>query len=196
MGKKKKSPVTENKEQAIEDIKTIDPDSIEQVELRTKNIVEFAKFSFTLEETREQSLLNQSSHMITAFSVTSAALLMAVPIILEHTSKPKHSIILLSAGIVIALTVLSMVLAVISQWRFEYKTMITGEEIRKIIEDDKASYVYQAQYDYQWIDQLSIIQDRKKQNDDKRYRLINASMIVFLLAIISLFVCSGIIAYW
>ena len=171
----------------------IDPQSQEQVHLRAKNMVEFAKFSYELEEKREQSLIEQSSQMLTAFSVASAALLMAVPIILEYTCIAKRKI-LLSAGLVLLFMLISMVLAVISQWRFKYKTMMNGDELLQKIEADANDHVYQAQYDYQWIDQLKEIQESKKKNNDKRYRLIHASMVFFFVATSCLLLCSLVIA--
>ena len=167
----------------------IDPQSAEQISLRTQNIVEFSKFSYELEEKREQSLIEQSSQMLTAFSIASAALLMAVPIILEYTCISKCRI-LISAGLVLFFMLISMVLAVISQWRFKYKTMMNGDELLQKVEKNAKGHIYQAQYDYQWIDQLKEIQDSKKKNNDKRYKLIHASMIFFLIATASLLLCS------
>lgn len=170
-----------------------DPESKEQIELRLSNIVEFAKFSYELEDKREQSLINQAGQMLTAFSVASAALLMAVPILIEHTAIPRH-MVLTSTGIVLVFMIISMVLAVVSQWRFRYATMMNGEELLRKIEADKSHHVYQSQYDYQWVDQLKVMQDSKKKNNDKRYMLIQASMIVFFVAVGSLIICSIIIA--
>lgn len=171
-----------------------DPQSKEQTELRTKNLVEFAKYSFELEEKREQSLINQSGMLLTAFSVSSALLLMAVPILIEHTSIPKGKI-LLFAGIALFLMLVSMLLAVISQWRFRYVTMMNGEELLKKVEEHLESHVFQSQYDYQWIDQLKNIQNSKKKNNDRRYHFVHASMIAFLLSIICLIVFAFIIAF-
>ncbi len=193
--KKRKSPLAQEEKQSIIVDEVPNPQSVEQITLRLKNIVEFAKFSYELEDKREQSLINQSGQMLTAFSVASAALLMAVPIILEHTCVSKQ-LVLVSAGITLALMVLSMVFAVISQWRFQYTTMMTGEELLQKVEADMDNHVYQSQYDYQWIDQLKEIQVSKKKNNDKRYRLIHASMIVFFAAVTNLIICSVIIACW
>ena len=162
--------------------KTPDPDTFDQFLLRTENARDFAKFSFEQEEKREQSLLSQSGRMLTALSVLSAALTVFVRILLENTDGLKFKI-LLSAGLVLLLLLGSMVLAVISQWRFKYLTMLNGKEFFKKIEEDKRRHVYQSQYNYQWIDQLSRIQESKKANNDKRFRLIHASMIVFFVAI-------------
>ena len=176
-----------------ENNKMPDPESIEQTALRLKNIVEFAKFSYELEDKREQSLINQSGQMLTAFSVASAALLMAIPILIEQTGINKH-MILTTAGIVLTLMIISMVFAMVSQWRFKYITMMNGEELLQKIEADKSHHLFQPQYDYQWVDQLKAIQDSKKKNNDKRYLLIHASMIVFFAAVATLVICSIIIA--
>ena len=42
-------------------------------ELKIKNALNFGRFSLELEEKREQSIITQSSHMLTAFSLFSAA---------------------------------------------------------------------------------------------------------------------------
>ena len=166
-----------------------DPNSIDQTALRTKNIADFARFSFELEEKREQSLISQSGQMLTVFSVVSAALLMAVPILIDYTCVPKNKI-LIAAGIVLTFLLASMVLAVLSQWRFKYATMLNGEELLQKVEKDINNHIYQSQFDYQWIDQLTDIQTSKKKNNDKRYMLVHASMITFLTAIGLLFACS------
>ena len=178
---------------SLKNNKMPDPESIEQTALRLKNVVEFAKFSYELEDKREQSLINQSGQMLTAFSVTSAALLMAIPVLIEYTDINKH-MVLTTAGIVLGLMIISMVLAMISQWRFKYATMMNGEELLQKIEADKTHHVYQSQYDYQWVDQLTVIQNSKKKNNDKRYMLINISMIAFFAAVVVLVICTIIIA--
>ena len=182
-------------EEAIspENNKMPDPDSREQTALRLKNVVEFAQFSYELEDKREQSLITQSGQMLTAFSVTSAALLMAIPILIEHTDINKH-MVLTTAVIVLALMIISMVFAMVSQWRFKYVTMMNGEELLQKIEADKTHHVYQPQYDYQWVNQLTVIQNSKKKNNDKRYILINISMIAFFAAVAALGICTIIIA--
>ena len=177
---------------SVATIETSDPHSIEQETLRMENVAEFARYSFQLEEKREQSILNQAGQMLMAFSVSSVAVLMATPIILDHTSIPS-CMILLSAGIVLTFMLISMVLAVISQWRFHYKTMFNGKELLQKVEADISRHAFQPQYDFQWILQLSAIQESKKKNNDIRCNLIQASMIAFFVAVACLVICSVII---
>ena len=68
--------------------------------LRMENVREFGKFSFDLEEKREQSILNQSSQMLTAFSLFSAAILMALPIMTEYSAIITTSQTMIGSGFI------------------------------------------------------------------------------------------------
>ena len=188
--RQKANQIASNKEPPV----PLTKEQIDRSDFCLKNVVKFAKFSFKLEEKREQSVINQSGQMLTALSVASATILMAVPILIEHTSISKLEI-LISAGIVLALLLTSMTLAVLAQWRFKYVTMKTGEELLQEINKDAENHQHQHQYDSQWINQLNEIQNSKKKNNDLRCKLIIASMGAFFLAVASLILCSFIIAF-
>lgn len=100
--------------------------------LRMENVREFGKFSFDLEEKREQSILNQSSQMLTAFSLFSAAILMALPIVTEYSAIPDWQIMYLTE-VAFAPLIVSLVLAIIAQWRFSYQTMLDAPSSKKRI---------------------------------------------------------------
>ena len=150
--------------------------------LRMENVREFGKFSFDLEEKREQSILNQSSQMLTAFSLFSAAILMALPIVTEYSAIPDWQIMYLTE-VAFAPLIVSLVLAIIAQWRFSYQTMLDAEGFENILYRQKEDYHDQSDYDWQWVYQLSAVQKSKKKNTDFRVRLIKASMICFLLSV-------------
>lgn len=150
--------------------------------LRMENVREFGKFSFELEEKREQSIVNQSSQMLTAFSLFSAAILMALPIVAEYSSIPDWQIMYL-AEVAFAPLLASLVLAIIAQWRFTYETMQDAEGFENILYRQKSDYHDQSDYDWQWVYQLSAVQKSKKKNNDFRVRLIKASMICFLFSV-------------
>ena len=155
---------------------------IQQTELRLKNVVEMGKFSYELKEKREQSLITQSGQMLTTFSIASAAVLMALPVMLEYTYYSQKALLSAAALILLPL-VASMVLAVWAQWRFKYTTMENAAELLSKIEKNADKHIYQAQYNYQWIDQLRIIQESKKELNDRRVKIIKASQICFFIAI-------------
>ena len=164
-------------------VNNINSDKCEKENLKMKNVVDFGKFSYELECQRENSLIGQSGNMLTAFSIYTAALYMIVPIVIEHFKNLTYGI-LLSVGIVSVLLIASLVLALISQWRFKYKTMLDIDVFYNYIDKENDLYKTQADYDYQWKHQLAPIQQSKKINNDKRVKLIVASMITFLCAIV------------
>lgn len=155
---------------------------IKAADIKMRNALNFGRFSYDLEEKREQSIITQSSHMLTAFSLFSAALLMAIPIVIDNTVVPENQVIS-AAGLSFVPLIASLVLTIIAQWRFKYQIMVTAEEFRDELLKNESSYQYQSQYDYQWITQIAQVQKSKKDNDDRRVRLIKASMICFLVAI-------------
>lgn len=153
-----------------------------QADFLMQNIIDLGMYSFELEEKREQSIILQSGNMLTAFSVVSAALIMAIPIVLENTIVPKNQV-LFCAGIAILLLLGSLVLSTLAQWRYKYQTMQTVDEIFNSVNTEHYNYSIQAQFDIQWKEQLSQIHKSKIKNDNKRVNLLKASMIVFWLAI-------------
>ena len=157
-----------------------------QANLRAHNVLEMGKFSYEQEEKREQSLITQSGQMLTTFSIASAAVLMALPIMLQYTYYPKHAI-LWAAVLILFPLVASMVLAVIAQWRFGYQTMVDAGTLLDVIEKNPNEYVYQSHYDFQWIEQLKELQKSKMDVNDLRVKLIKASQICFFVAVGILF---------
>lgn len=158
-----------------------------------KNSVAFAKLSFDLEERREQSLISQSNSMLTAFSLYSAALLMAIPILIVHSPVPDHQI--LSCALLVFIPIVaSLFLTLLAQWRYRYQTMQTGDVFRLEIENNLNAYKYQYQYDYQMIQQLTIVQNSKIKINNKRLRFIQAAMVLFLISC-GILVSFGILFY-
>lgn len=155
---------------------------IKAADMKMRNALSFGRFSFDLEEKREQSIITQSSHMLTAFSLFSAALLMAIPIVIDHTSIPDNQV-LSAAGLSFITFIASLILTIVAQWRFKYQTMKTAEQFRDEILSNESTYQYQSQYDYQWIIQITEVQKSKKKNNDRRVGLIKAAMICFLVAV-------------
>lgn len=172
---------------AVETEKWVNRDAVDEVTLRKRNIVELGKFSYDLEEKREQSILSQANQMMTAFSIYSAALLMVLPILIDQTVIPHSRLLKASIHLFLPLIV-SLVLAVLAQWRFPYQTMKTAKEFQGQIDANADKYQYQAQYDEQWINQIDDIHVSKKNNNNLRVKLIIASMTCFMFSICLLLV--------
>jgi anaerobic C4-dicarboxylate transporter len=144
------------------------------------NIVDFGKFSYELEEKREQSLINQSSQMMTAFSIFSAALCMVLPYLFKKNNELAIALPLCTS-IVFALLITSLIFALLAQWRYKYKAMDDIDAFyRQIYCDLSNLYQKQAEFDMQWKHQIAIIHKSKKENNDKRSRDVVVSMWFFL----------------
>ena len=170
-------------------------DDLPSADFMMKNIVQFGKFSYELEEKREQSLLAQSNNMLTAFSIFSAVLLLAIPIIIDNTTINIKQLLLCSSVIFFFL-IISLILTIFSQWRYKYKTMATVGAFYAAVNSEYENYKNQAQFDSQWKEQLLQIQQSKKQNNDRRSKLIMASMVSFLFAIFSVFVSAFLLLFF
>ena len=150
--------------------------------LRMKNVREFGLFSFELEEKREQSILNQAGQMLTAFSLFSAAILMALPLVADYTNVPDGQAFCL-AVVVLAPRVASLVVAILARWRVKYQAIKNAEEFETELYRKRDEYKEQYAYDWQWVYQLAAVQKSKKKNNDRRSHLVRASMICFLVSV-------------
>ena len=151
-------------------------------DMQMYNIVKLGKFSYELEEKREQSLINQSNQMLTAFAIFSAALYMALPILIDVNNTLTNKI-LFCAGIISLFLIASLVLALLAQWRYIYATMNNIKEFHNALKKEPDNYKRQANFDKQWEEQIFSIHTSKKKLNDKRARLITTSMSLFLIAI-------------
>ena len=107
---------------------------------------------------------------------------MALPLVTEYSSIPDHQTMYL-AEISFVPLIISLVLAIIAQWRFQYQTMLDATEFEDQLYRNRAEYNGRPDYDWQWICQLSSVQNSKKKNNDKRVFLVKASMICFLISV-------------
>mgnify|MGYP005784036429 FL=1 len=162
-------------------------DNIEKINLYYKNIAEMGKYSFELEDKREENILLQAGQMLSAISLFSAGLLMATPIIIEYTSLEIDRLLWIICIVGVEVW-FSLLMAIIAQWRYKGAFMLNAKEIEEELKKEKEVYQCQGQYDYQWIVQISSLHEYKRKNNDKRVRCCLVSMISFLLSILTLLI--------
>ena len=138
--------------------------------LRASNVKEFGKFSYDLEEKREQSLINQSVQMITAFSVFTIAIFTILPVLRDIQGLSFYRL-LFCTGLVVIFLLASLILAVLVQWRYKYSTMKSVDEFFRSIYDEREHYKTQEQFDIQWIEQIKQIHLSKKNLNARRAKL-------------------------
>ncbi len=147
----------------------------ELAELMTANILELGKFSYSLQEKREEILINQSGRMLIACSISAGLL----PLTLSQTAGT--GLALLSASLLI-----SIVFAAMAGWRFKTSAMPSIEVFFDEVYDRWEEFTARPAFDMQWKYQLAALHESKKRNNDKR-------AICILISTVSL-VCSLAIA--
>jgi len=150
--------------------------------LALENIVLLGRYSFELEQMRGESIIRQAGEMLTAFSVFSAALLMAVPILINYTCIDKVKLIVW-IGIAAVPLISSLCLTIMAQWRFKYQSMQNAEQFRKSIYKTIKKYQSQDQYNLQWIAQLTSMHESIEKNNNRRVFLVKISMLCFLCSV-------------
>ena len=171
-------------------------ESVPSVEsLCLANAVQFGRFSFELEEKREQSLITQSGHMLTAIALYSAALLMLLPLVLDISVLSKAYLWGAVSAIFFPL-VCGLVSTLLAQWRYRYETLVNAQEFYENFDTSSKEGYYnnQEDFDYQWIAQLTAAQKSKKKVNDIRLFFIRLAMICFLISILFLIISWSIIA--
>ena len=159
----------------------------------TENVLELSKLSYEAEEKREQSLINQSSQMATAFSFISAVILMLFPIITSTFSDvPLRGLTILSTTI-LSLLILSLGLALLVQWRFKYQALPSPQVILDHELKNADDFNTPQQRNKAFVETLNASWESKREVNNRRVRFIKLSMGIFFIAL-GIFLCSIIYA--
>lgn len=139
-------------------------------EFMLSNIVDFGKFSYRLQEKREEILMNQVGAMLIAVSISLAVLPLLVPVIY---------IPYVFTGLA-----LSLVFTVMAGWRFKYSQMSDVDVFFDEVNKNYECYETQYQFDMQWKYQLSASHKSKAKTTDKRIRFFLAAMVSFICSVL------------
>lgn len=174
--------IFDSKFKAVDENLEITP-NLDLYSLALKNAFELGKYSFELEKKRETSIISQASQMLTAFSVFSAAVLMAVPILLENISSIDKVELLIWAGVMFVFLIASLCFSIIAQWRFKYKTIQNAAAIRDHMFKKISKFEAQSTHHNFWIEQLTPIHKSIEENNNRRAKFVKFSMGSFLCSI-------------
>lgn len=152
-----------------------------------KHIKELSQLKYDAEEKREQSLIQQASQMQTVFSFVTAAVFMAVPVCIQYRGELSLKFFFLSISLITAFILFSLVLASIAQWRWKTKTFPDIDVIKKTVIENPEWEKFLCEYYRidQWINLVAIVQKEKARLNDRRVKLIIASMICFFCSVIT-----------
>lgn len=157
----------------------------ENAQLLLNHIEKLSKYSYELEEKREQSLIEQSSRMLEAFSVITATMGILLSIILEYIPNLSKHFVFICTGIICFFLLTSLVLAILAQWRYKYKALPLPNEIYKHIYDNYKGFLNINNQTKHYNSLLNDVQQGKKNINDRRAKIITWSMIFFYCSIIT-----------
>ena len=138
-----------------------------------------AQMIYDAELRREDSLIQQSGQMQTAFSFTSAALFMVAAIIVEHRGVLTQGFLLLVFSSITAFLLLSLFFATMAQKREKREQFCSIKETKEAIEKTYESIQTNAAKDLQYINLLEKIQADLKRANDVKVLYIQKSMRAF-----------------
>lgn len=172
-------------------VKSNKENSQEQITAQLRYIKEFSLFKYDAEEMRERNMIQQSSQMQTAFSFVSAAVFMAIPLCIEHRGELSLKFFFISVSFIVVFLVSSLVLASLAQWRWKTKTFPDIDEMKSFVINNEEWQKLCIEYHQinQWIEMLGTVQKEKARLNDRRVRLIMASMICFYTSVATILVC-------
>lgn len=145
-------------------------------------VIKMGRFSFELEEKREQSLILQSGHMLTGFSIVSVMLLAAIPIILDYTKIPSHFVFIL-LGISLLFLILSLLFTIAAQWRYKYLGLDNLDSIFNLMNGKNRTDANEW-----WLENLNEIYYEKNKLNEKRAKLMKYSTFSFAISIFTILI--------
>lgn len=154
------------------------------IEINQKNIeiIKMGKFSFELEEKREQSLILQSGHMLTGFSIISVMLLAIIPIILNYTNI-SNRIVFFLLGISLLFLIMSLLFSIAAQWRYDYLGLNNIDSIYHLMDEVPLKEV-----NMWWLTNLNDIYNSKNNLNEKRVKFMRYSAFFFGISILTIFI--------
>ena len=154
-----------------------------------KHIKELAQLKYDSEEKREQGLIQQSSQMQTAFSFVSVAVLMILPIFITERGNISISFFIWAGSFIILPLLASLVIACLAQWRWKTRAFPDIDILYDFIDEKFDEAEKESQRLKQWIGLVKEVQKEKSRLNNRRVKLIMASMLCFYASI-------GLCVFW
>lgn len=150
------------------------------------HVKEIALFKYDAEQRREDSLIQQSSHMQTAFSFMSAAVFMVTPVIIQYRGVLSLEFFLASISSVVFFLLISLITASIAQFRQKLEGLPDINVLENHINENCKVTLTTSQQLKQFVELFGKVQASKAKGNDRRVLLIRISMWSFIVSIIDI----------
>ena len=165
-----------NNEQIVQNETNIADDCYEYM----KHIAEVI---YENEERREDSIIQQASHMQTAFSFVIAAVFMATPVMMEYRGHLTESFFFVAISSISFLLLVSLIFATMAQNRKKREVFPSIESIRDKIENDYKLFQTIAAREKYLVKMYEKIHPSLEKSNDRRVLWVRLSMGSFYVAL-------------
>ena len=152
-------------------------------------MADFAKIIYENEIRREDSLIQQASHMQTAFSFVIAAVLMLVPVVIDYRGIFSFRFVVMVFSSIVAVLLFSLFAATMAQNRIKREDFPSVSTIKTKVTIEYDKFKTNAQRSKYLLDTYEKMHTSYSKTNDKRRFWVKVSMISFY---ISLALC----AFW
>ena len=180
----KESDTSKSAEIESKDLDTDKNDTEKTAGVLYRHVKELAQFKLDVEMRREDSLIQQSSHMQTAFSFMTAALFMALPVVIDNRGNLSLNFIFIGVSAVVGLLLVSLVFASLAQRRFKKKAPQNVSELEKFVNDNWENIQTESQQSKQFVGLIAEVQESMAKANNERVKCVRISMGCFLASII------------
>lgn len=147
------------------------------------HVKELGILKYEAELKREDSLIQQSSHMQTAFAFMSAAIFMVTPIVLEYRGSLSLRFFIVAISSIVLFLLISLITSSMAQFRRKFDDFPDVSDIEKHVEENWKSVLKKSQQLKQYVDLLGTVQKSKAKGNDSRVLLIRISMWSFMFSL-------------
>lgn len=146
-------------------------------------LADFSKAIYENEMRREDSLIQQASHMQTAFSFVVAAVFMLVPIVIEHRGIFSFRFIVMVFSSIVTALLFSLFAATMAQNRIKREDFPSVSTIKTKITIEYKKFKTEAQRSKYLLDTYEKMHTSYSETNDKRRFWVHVSMISFYLSL-------------
>ncbi len=162
-------------------------DEINKGAILYRHVKELSLFKYQNEERREDSIIQQSANMQTAFSVITAVLFMVIPILIENCNRLSLKFLLIATSVISFFLFISLLFASLAQFRWKYKASPSVKELENIIDNNWENSLAEEQQLKQFVNLLGEVDNSKQEINNKRVRFLRISMFSFFISLFSIF---------
>lgn len=146
-------------------------------------MADFAKIIYENEIRREDSLIQQASHMQTAFSFVIAAVFMLVPVVIDYRGIFSFRFVVTAFSSIVAVLLFSLFAATMAQNRVKREDFPSVNALKTKITIEYEKFKTDAQRSKYVLDTYEKIHTSYSETNDKRRFWVQVSMISFYLSL-------------